>query len=317
MYKYDGLPYNPSSTTGTNFHNDLVALDLKDDSGQNISFIEANRTFIRGYQAYWTATGAMTKPSFVNHKINVTPLGKALATGKISFQEFIKTVSSRFQFPNLTTQYSDYQSWLDNNVVIKPFIEILKVLLELHKQGGLSHSFITEQEVALILVPLVPTLTSEDIANEIISFRVGDPSFRIDYLFTDFYTTPNSLRNIKEFLQFLSIGELLVLSSSNVKTFQNVGSSSISTSNRNANCYHLNIFTKGKWGQLTESMDLINTIESYCTEAELAGFFAYSSILSEKDHVLKFTQYIGDYTQATRTPTASDTDINKYIDIEM
>ncbi|MEY2195336.1 AlwI family type II restriction endonuclease [Neobacillus sp. BF23-41] len=315
MYKYNDLPYGLGTTTGKNFHDDLLALNLTDESGSRISFVDAsNRSFLRGYQPYWTNTGILSPPSLNSNKIVVTPLGKALATGKVSFSEYIKIIASRFQFPNLITQYNGYQSWLSHGVVFKPFVYTLKVLVELYKQGGFANSYISEQEMALILVPLVPIMTPVQVANEIIAWREGDPSFNLSNLYTDFATTANAYRNIKEFLQLLSIGGFLVNTNMHVKSFS-IGTGTTTSTSSKSNCYFLNTFTDGKWGQSTSSTDMLPSIESFCEEAEKSGYFAYNSLLSEKDHKLKFVEYLGTFNSPTVAPATTSPEINSYIDL--
>ncbi|MEH7094485.1 AlwI family type II restriction endonuclease [Neobacillus vireti] len=315
MYKYNDLPYGLSTTTGRNFHDDLLALNLTDDNGSRISFVDTNdRSFLRGYQPYWTNSGILSPPSLNNNKIVVTPLGKALATGKFSFSEYIKIIASRFQLPSLITQYNDYQAWLTHGVVFKPFIFTLNVLVELYKQGGFANSYISEQEMALILVPLVPSMTPNQIANEIISWREGHPSFNLSYLYTGFATVSNTYRNIKEFLQLLSIGGLLVNTNMLVKSFS-ITSGVVTSTTSNSNCYFLNTFTNGKWGQSSSSTFVLTEIEDFCKDAENLGYFAYNSTLQERDHKLKFIEYMGAFNSNTFIPTTSNPDINNYIDL--
>ncbi|WP_426579026.1 AlwI family type II restriction endonuclease [Bacillus altitudinis] len=314
MYKYNDLPYGLNTTTGKNFHDDLLALNLTDDSGSNISFIDSNnRSFLRGYQPYWTNSGILIPPSLSNNKISVTPLGKALATGKISFSEYIEIIASRFQFPSLITQYDDYQAWLSHGVVFKPFILILNVLVELYKQGGFSNSYISEQETALILVPLAPAMSPNQIANEIIAWREGDPSFNISNLYTDFFTASNTYRNIKEFLQLLAIGGFLVKTNMLVKNLS-MRSNILTSDTSNANCYFLNTFSEGKWGEHTSNPVIITNIEKFCEDAENSGYFLYNSTLSKNESKLRYIDYIGAFSNPTTMPVSNTSpNINKYI----
>ncbi|MFW0782347.1 AlwI family type II restriction endonuclease [Rossellomorea marisflavi] len=313
MYKYNGLAYGTRTPTGANFHSDLMALNLIDDAGSRVSFVDTQqRSFLRGYQTYWTSTGVLTPPALNNHRINVTPLGRALATGKIDFSEYIKIVASRFQFPNVITQYQDYRTWVSNDLVFKPFIYTLKVLIELYKIGGFANSYLTEQEMAIMVAPLVPNMTPAEVANEILAWREGDPSFNLSYLYTGFATVSNTYRNIKEFLQILSIGGFFVQSNMKVK---GLNLNSLTTTVSNVNCYFLNTFTDGKWGQYSSSMDELDKIELFCEKAESSGYFAYRSSLSENDHKLAFVDYLGSYDENTPIATQANNDVNTYINL--
>lgn len=316
MYKYDNLPYALTTTTGRNFHESLLSLNLIDDRGRKISFKDINdRSFLRGYQPYWTNSGVLTPPALNNHKISLTPLGKALATGKVSFSEYIKIITSRFQFPSLITQYDDYQDWISNGVVFKPFIVILKVIIELYRQGGFANSYISEQETALILVPLAPSMSPNQIANEIIAWREGNPSFNLAYLYTDFLTTSNTYRNIKEFLQLLSIGGYLVKSTMLVKDFS-ISSGVLTSRMALANCYFLDTFTNGKWGQSSSDPDILNDIENFCADAENSGYFFLNPLLHKNENKLNFVNYIGSYENDTNMQASTSAiDLNKYIDL--
>src|SRR5690606_10036681 len=104
---------------------------------------------------------------------------------------------------------------------------------------GFSNSYLTEMEMSILVVPLVPTMSAEEIANEIIAWREGDPSFNLNYLYTNFARSTNHHRNTKEFLQLLSIAGFLIRDKVEVKDF-NISTNPVSAKKSNSVCYFLN-----------------------------------------------------------------------------
>lgn len=312
LYKYEGLPYNPSTPSGIDLHQELLSLGLTDDSGNSISFLPNNRSFLRGYQTYWTSLGVLIPPSLAQDQIKLTELGRAIVLGKITYEDFVKRLVRGFQFPHYI--HEDSAAWVTNSINIKPLSLILKVLIELYKAGGFPHSYITEKEAAVILVPLATQHDPTVIANELIAWRTNDPSFNLGYFPSQFLQSSNEYRSIKEFLQFLATGNLLFSTILNIKSIQ-VRSNVLQPIQENTVCYFLNVLGPGKWGQLTSSNDEIAKIEDLCNESDSLGYFVPTDLQSTENIKIEFQKFIGQPISETPHSYTYTPNIDDYISL--
>jgi hypothetical protein len=304
MYKYEGLEYGVNTQSGQLFHQALNSLGLTDDTGNPISFHQADRSFLRGYQTYWTNTGVLIPPDKNDNKIGLTPLGKAIATGRMSFKEYVEYMVKKFQLPNPITQYRQLQQWQANNIQIKPLSYILQVLIELYNTAGFKDTYLTERETAILVYPLSGTKNPSEVAQEILAWREGDPSFNISYMYTQAVAESNEFRSIKEFLQFLSAGELLIATEMTVKDFSINNQTAVEV-NASRTCYYLNLIGNGKWNQLATSQEKLDQIVALCEEANNSGFFAIDLNQSETEVKIEYLNYLSDrVTPPTQTRTA-------------
>lgn len=134
--------------------------------------------------------------------IMLTDFGRALASGKISEEEFYRYIIKKFQYPHLA--FSDYQKWVDANITLRPLLCIIKTLVGLFERAGKVACFITAKEIYKHL----QTLEDEncDIAvNGILLDRKN--SVELPY-------TTEQIRKISEMLAFLSIAGYIYIDSS-------------------------------------------------------------------------------------------------------
>jgi len=102
-------------------------------------------------------------------QLHITPLCKALGTGRISKREFYNEIITRFSYPH--PAYEDnWVKWREFDVSIKPFVFMLDILINLYEIAPL-HAYFTVSEFA-IFAHSNPFYTSTNtIAKAIISSR--------------------------------------------------------------------------------------------------------------------------------------------------
>lgn len=130
------------------------------------------------------------------NKVIFSELAKEYRDGKISFEDYIKTVMIRWQLPNGGLTSSKADEYLTEGVLLKPFILVLQVLLELHKLNRfecwidgydiinhLLKSKNNEQETIDALVAGI----IEDRLDTQVDRKIGE--FKLDVVFNTFCST--------------------------------------------------------------------------------------------------------------------------------
>jgi hypothetical protein len=316
LSKYEGLPYNIQTSTGRQLHNELISMGLTDENGNPISFATSDRSFLRGYQAYWTNTGVLIPPALTNDRISLTPLGRAVARGVISFSQYARFVVQRFQLPNYVTQYNESSRWINAGVRLKPLVYLLSVLVELFRKEGFQQSYLTEKETAAIVVPLAHSFSPSEVADELLAFRHGDQSFNPAFLYSGFVSRPQEFRNIKEYLQFLAAGEFLVLSKCVVPDLDLTGQV-FSVTKRQVNAYFLNLFGVGRWQQFSVQEDIVSELERLLTDPASTLIVIPDPTLDMSQQRLEYISRIGEYSSAQRTtgPSAYSGNVDDYVEL--
>ncbi|MBP1906307.1 hypothetical protein J2Z32_002956 [Paenibacillus turicensis] len=316
MYKYEGLEYGVNTSSGQLFHQALNSLGLTDDNNSPISFLQSDRSFLRGYQTYWTNTGVLIPPDKNDNKIGLTPLGKAIATGKMLFKDYVEHMVKKFQLPNPITQYRLLQQWNDNNSNVKPLAFILEVLLELYNRAGFGNAYVTEREAAILIYPLSATMNPGEVCEELLAWRESDPSFNISFMYINAAMESNEFRSIKEFLQFLSAGEFLVATEMAVTDF-NINGGVLASTNSVRTCYFLNIIGTGKWNQVATSKQIYDSITLLIEEANNSGYFIADLTKPEIEIKTEYLDYlsVGVNFNATIRTVNFDAQIDQYVEL--
>jgi hypothetical protein len=135
-------------------------------------------------------------------RIMLTGFGRALALGEVDEEEYYRYIITKFQYPHLA--YSNYESWKETGIVIRPLLCIIKTMVLLFEKAGVSNAYLTISEILQYL----QQLTSEDcntVADMIISSRTSDsePSEQ-----------SGDPRKIREMLAFLAIAGYIYIDSS-------------------------------------------------------------------------------------------------------
>lgn len=188
-------------------------------------------------------------------KIVLTNFGRMLATGKVSKSDFYKFIISQYHYPHAA--FDDYENWVLSGKKLYPFKLILKVLLYLFKKEGYCAAYLTENEVYTYLKCTL-SQKAEDIGTKILKDR-SEPKPRT----SSSSINKDDLRNIKDILSFLCIGEYLILDA-----------------NSTENKYWLNLCRKhplektlfylsrtasgGGMGKRSQKYDIVKELEELC-----------------------------------------------------
>lgn len=146
----------------------------------------------------------LLKSNGYDKQIMLTQFGKALATGKVSEKEFYEYIIKKFQYPHLA--YSDYDKWSKSGITIRPLLCIIKTLVSLFENGGVSESYITSSEVYRYL----QKLTNEDCSSAVTEILNN----RKDALAP---LPSEKVRKISEMLAFLAIAGYVYIDSTDGK----------------------------------------------------------------------------------------------------
>ena len=67
---------------------------------QNIRADSGRADAWRDYQQAWAEVGAVYSPVLTEWKVVVSPIGKALLTGDLTYQQFLTVQAVGYQYPN-------------------------------------------------------------------------------------------------------------------------------------------------------------------------------------------------------------------------
>lgn len=180
------------------FYNDLRRTKL--ETSTNIILArDRERNIIRNSGQYWRGTGLLT---LKRGEIELTPVGRQLANGEITRDEFAALTISNTVLPNpLTYKNDELNKWRANDIRIKPFELIISVVSILGKNSN-KDAYITPNELIKILIPASGAKYDlSSIAETIKSYRNG----KVDLSdWPDCAPKSNDKRMAKEFLIFLN-----------------------------------------------------------------------------------------------------------------
>lgn len=177
---------------------DLVRVQEQTKSTVNLAR-DTDRNLFRNSGQYWKGTGLIKPRSGI---IELTGLGRRVASGAITNDEFASLIISNTVLPNpLTYASSEMRKWKDAELRIKPFEIILNTLNQLRNSYGSIQGFITPNELIKIIIPLAGEKASiERITNNIIAYRNN----RLPLTnWPDCAPAANDKRLAREFLLFL------------------------------------------------------------------------------------------------------------------
>lgn len=180
---------------------DRVRIDTKTDI--NLART-GNRNLIRNSGQYWRGTGLLTSK---RGKVELTNLGRKVASGKITNDEFAALMVRNTVLPNPAT-YNDEElaKWRNAGLRIKPFELILSVMDKLGRSQGITEAFLNPDELIKVVIPLAGVKASvADTARSVFEFRKG----RLDISdWPNCVPAANDKRLAREFLLFLENFEI-------------------------------------------------------------------------------------------------------------
>ena len=179
-------------------YNDLQRVQL--DTGTDVTLArDPERNLFRNSGQYWRGTGLVSRTP---GKIGLTELGRNVAQGRISRDDFVALMVRNTVLPNPSIYSSGIlQLWRNADLRIKPFEMILAVMNYLGRSFGITQAFLTPEELIRVVIPLAGAKTSiADMARDVHEHRLGNLDISS---WPDCAPQANDRRLAREFLLFL------------------------------------------------------------------------------------------------------------------
>ena len=193
LEQFEGEPYSSE-----HLHDELKRVKIETRTRIDLARTP-ERNLFRNSGQYWRGTGLLEATT---GKVALTNLGRALASGEITNDEFAALMVRNTVLPNPAT-YSEEEMrrWRDAALRIKPLEMILAVMDRLGRDYGIKKAFLTPNELIKVVIPLSGEKASVGaIASSVNAYRQGNLSLR-DW--PDCAPEANDRRLAREFLLFL------------------------------------------------------------------------------------------------------------------
>lgn len=167
-----------------------------------------DRNLIRNSGQYWKGTGLL-EPDVGD--IQLTSLGRRVASGRITQGEFAALMVQQTVLPNPATySHQEMAKWHAANLQIRPLKLILDVIGELgRRHGGLRSAFLNNHELIRLVIPLAGAKEPVAvIAHQLALYRTGSLDISA---WPNCAPMGNDRRLAREFLLFLANFGLLQL----------------------------------------------------------------------------------------------------------
>ena len=160
---------------------------------------DPERNLFRNSGQYWRGTGLVAP---ITGEIGLTELGRNVAQGRISRDDFVTLMVRNTVLPNpLTYGRVELQRWRNAGLRIKPFELILAVMNSLGRSFGIGQAFLTPEELISIVIPLAGAKSAiADIAQNVREHRLGNLNVSS---WPNCAPQANDRRLAREFLLFL------------------------------------------------------------------------------------------------------------------
>jgi hypothetical protein len=168
---------------------------------------DVERNVLRNSGQYWQALGLLEPTAGV---IELTELGREVASRRVSIHEFVVATIRTLKLPNqnLLTE-EEVKNWKDAKIEIYPLRLILEIIIELYEIDPES-GYLTLRELCDVVVPLAGEAASvEQHLKAIITYREGHLSLAH---WPNCFPKANDRRSASEFLIFLANNGLLSVS---------------------------------------------------------------------------------------------------------
>ena len=200
LFKHNGKKHATQE-----FQDDLLQLQKTIDTNIDLAKIERglNKNIIENSGQYWKALGLLENST--GGIISVSNLGKRIAEGNLTTNDFIIQLCDDFCLPNkLIESDATISEWETHGVVIHPIKLIFKILLALkRKTKSPSKWYLTPEELKDVVIPMSASKgrNIDVFAEQILLYRRDKLSFK-DWP----NCTPgdNDFRMVKEYLIFLN-----------------------------------------------------------------------------------------------------------------
>ena len=193
LREHEGQPFSSSD-----LHSTLRRVQAETDT--NIDLARSpKRNLFRNSGQYWKGTGLLAP---VSGTIELTSIGRRVAAGQITNDEFVALIIRNTVLPNpLTYSPAELRKWREADLRIKPFELILSVMNQLGQRYGRTNAYLTPNELIRVVIPLAGTKTATDeIVQNLKEYRDGNLDLS-DW--PDCAPRANDSRLAREFLLFL------------------------------------------------------------------------------------------------------------------
>jgi len=175
--------------------------DVQAATRTNVDLVRTpDRNLVRNSGQYWKGTGLLLP---TNGGIELTALGKSVASGAVSQGEFASIMVQQTVLPNPATYSAvDVAKWRGASLEIRPLLLILQVIDELRSEYGSEQAYLSPNELMKITIPL--SGISADLkthADNLYLYRLG----RLNITdWPDCTPGANDKRLAREFMLFLA-----------------------------------------------------------------------------------------------------------------
>lgn len=161
---------------------------------------DPDRNLFRNSGQYWRGTGLITAD---RGDIRLTSLGRRLASGQVTADEFAALMVSQTKLPNPATYPpAEVQKWRQAGLELRPLKIILDVIEGLGRTLGPNQAWLTNNELVSIIIPLTGAKRSlREIVQALREFRLGDLDVSA---WPNCAPAANDRRLAREFLLFLA-----------------------------------------------------------------------------------------------------------------
>ena len=181
------------------FSDGLRSLAADIPTSINLAERVGERNLMRNSGQYWSLLGLIPQGRH-GGQIEITELGRAVASGEVEQGDFAALAISALTLPNATS-YSEEEiaDWRRCDLSIHPLRLILEVLRALNREG---QGWLTPDELGRVVVPMAGDRRSaEEMAQWVIAYR-EDPQCALSW--PDCVPRSNDKRFVREFLLFLA-----------------------------------------------------------------------------------------------------------------
>jgi HNH endonuclease len=195
LYEHQGQRYSVSDVYGK-FAS--IERDTNKSLETTVSLVrDGARNLFRNSGRYWKALGLISNKV----TIDLTELGKQLATGALTENEFALATLNDFTLPNPFIENTDtLETWNQAGLSIKPLRLIATLLLDLYSQYGSTQAYLTAEELQMLIIPLAgDDGTPTEYLKAVLLYRNGQLDAST---FPDCTPGSNDKRMAREFLLF-------------------------------------------------------------------------------------------------------------------
>jgi MoxR-like ATPase len=184
-------------------------------------------TIIENSGNYWAHLGLLTT---TGKNAEVSELGKNFLTGELPEDDFVSALIDEYSLPNKAYKTAEINKWESAKLKIYPLKLIQNIFIYLSKNYKTEEQYITETELANIVIPCsydLEIFPIKDISKHIVRYRETPGKHTSWPKPQNNYSTDKGFRMANEFLYFLEVFDFL--SSNKINTVRSSDKKYIAT----------------------------------------------------------------------------------------